>query len=102
MPSMPPLAPMPPIPIEDLPPFIWLIMAMPSFMAFMWSAIRAWRSSGVLAAIILSCISCIDFIIESICAGDGVLAAVAGLCAAFAADFAGALTGPAGAEAPAG
>src|SRR5574343_473582 len=81
---------------------ICLIISMPSFMAFMWSAIRAWRSSGVLAAIILSCISCIDFIMVSICAGDGVLAAVAGLCAAFAAGFACALTEAAGAEAPAG
>ena len=41
-------------------------MPMPSCMTFMCSCISLARSSGVFAAIILSCISCIDFIIESI------------------------------------
>jgi len=50
-------------------------------MDFMCSVINAWRSSGVFAAIIFSCISCMDFICMSICAG----AAVAALGVALAA-----------------
>ncbi|KWT68544.1 hypothetical protein APY03_7051 [Variovorax sp. WDL1] len=37
-------------------------------MDFMCSAISAWRSAGVFAALIFSCISCMDFILMSICA----------------------------------
>jgi len=59
---------MPP-PID--PPCMRPIMAMPSCIAFKWSAISAWRSSGDLAAIILSCISCIACICASICIAVG-------------------------------
>ena len=44
------------------------IMPMPPCMAFMWSAISAWRSSGVLAFFILMCMSCMVFICTSIAA----------------------------------
>ena len=37
-------------------------------MAFIWSAISAWRSSGVLAFVILVCMSCMVFICASIAA----------------------------------
>ena len=46
MPGMPPIAFMP------------FIMSMPSCMAFVCSAIRAWRSAGVWAAAILVRIAC--------------------------------------------
>jgi hypothetical protein len=54
-------------------------------MAFMWSAMRAWRSSGVFAALILSRISCIDSMVARICIcmADGALAAADGRGGAF-------------------
>ena len=45
-------------------------------MAFMWSAIKAWRSAGVLAFIILSCISRMAFM-RSCIAGIEATGAVA-------------------------
>ena len=44
-----------------MPPCISFIIAMPSCMAFMCSAIRACRSAGVWAFIILVCMSCMAF-----------------------------------------
>jgi hypothetical protein len=47
-------------------------------MAFMWSAINAWRSAGVLAFIIFWCISCMAFMRGSMVAvGKGALALAA-------------------------
>src|SRR5450830_233184 len=55
---------MSPMPALDISP----IIAMPSCMAFMCSAISLLRSCGVLALIILSCMACMVFICASILA----------------------------------
>jgi len=55
----------------------------------MWSAIKALRSSGVLAAIILLCISCMAFIWLAICAISGVVLSGIDLAVAAATEAAG-------------
>jgi len=58
-------------------------------MDFMWSAIKALRSSGVLAAIILLCISCMAFIWLAIWAISGVVLLGIDLAVAAATEAAG-------------
>jgi hypothetical protein len=61
MPSMAPMPGLPIMPPGGMPP----IIAIPSCMSFMCSAISALRSCGVLACIILSCITRMDFMCSS-------------------------------------